>query len=173
LTPGIFAMPAYPDLVSLLEKNLTASRFKVAREVTLPDETTADLAAARTTFSWKGLVVLSQHFLVRHLGSATPADFYALFDTGFIRAKRVNRVPLVRGMQFGYMVVPFIAVDAVTPEITAFVASRPRRHWSLFEFPVLYDLSTGEAHFYEKTGAWGAFYFSNFRALVRASLAAA
>jgi len=164
-------MPAYPDLVSLVEKNLGASGFRIARGVTLPGGTPVDLAASRTKFSWKGLVILSQHLLLRHAPSATASDFQAFFDDGFLYAKRVNGVPLLRGMQFGYIIIPFIAVDTVTPEIITFATSLPRRHFSLFEFPFLYDLSTGQTYSYQKTAIWGAFYFSNMRAIAQSSVA--
>jgi len=163
-------MTSYPDLVSNVERNLGASRFSVSRNVTLPRGTPVDLAASRTHFSWKGLVILSQHILLRHLPRATVSDFHTFFDEGFLYAKRVNRIPLLRGMQLGYMVTPVIAVDAVTPEIVSFVTSCPQKHWSLFEFPVLHDLSTGQIYFYQGTAMWGAFFFSDMRSMAKIAL---
>jgi hypothetical protein len=164
-------MHTYPDLLSTLERNLSSSRFRVSRDVSLPDGATADLTASRTRFSWKGLVIISQHLLLRHLPTATVADFHALFDSGFLYAKRVNRVPLVRGLQFGYMVVPCIAIDTATPDLIAFASSRPRKHWCIFEFPVLHDLSTGQTHYFQETAMWGAFFFSDMRSLAESTTA--
>ena len=162
-------MHTYHDLLSTVERNVSSSRFRVSRDVSLPDGATADLAASRTTFSWKGFVIISQHLLLRHLPTATVADFHALFDSGFLYAKRVNRVPLLRGLQFGYMVVPCIAADSATPDLIAFASSRPRKHWCIFEFPVLYDLSTGQTHYFQKTAMWGAFFFSDMRSLAQST----
>ena len=164
-------MHTYQDLLSTVERNLSSSRFRISREVSLPDGAMIDLAASRTTFSWKGLVINSQHFLLRHVPTATVADFRAVFDSGFLYAKRVNRVPLLRGLQFGYMIVPCIAVDSATPDLIAFAASRPRKHWCLFEFPVLHDLSTGQTHYFQGTAMWGAFFFSDLRSLTKSSVA--
>ena len=163
-------MNTYHDLLLTVERNLSSSHFRVSRGVSLADGAPADLAASRTTFSWKGLVILSQHLLLRHVPTATVADFYALFDSGFIYAKRVNRVPLLRGLQFGYMVVPCIAVDSATPDLIAFASSRPRKHWCIFEFPVLHDLSTGQTHYFQETAMWGAFFFSDMRSLAQSSI---
>jgi hypothetical protein len=160
-------MHTFHNLLSTAERNLSSSRFRVSRAVALPNGTTADLAASRTTFSWKGLVIISQHLLLRHTPTVTVADFHALFDEGFLHAKRVNRVPLLRGMQFGYMVIPCIAVDAATPDLIAFASSRPRKHWCIFEFPVLHDLSTGQTHYYHETAMWGALFFSDLRSLTQ------
>ena len=165
-------MHTYQDIVSTVERNISSSGFRSARNVSLPDNTAADLVASRTTFSWKGLVILSQHLLLRHLPTAAAQDFHALFAGGFLHAKRVNRIPLLRGMQFGYMVVPWIAVDEATPELISFAARRPRKHWALFEFPVLYDLSTGQTHYFHQTAMWGAFFFSDMRALTQSTIVA-
>ena len=164
-------MNTYQNLLSTVERNVSSSRFLVSRDVSLPDGTAADLAASRTTFSWKGLVILSQHLLLRHVSAATIADFHALFDVGYIYAKSINRVPLLRGLQFGYMIVPCIAVDSATPDLIAFASSRPRKHWCIFEFPVLYDLSTGQTHYYHDTAMWGAFFFSDMRSLAQSGIA--
>lgn len=166
-------MHTFHNLISTAERNLSSSRFRVSRGVSLPNGTTADLAASRTTFSWKGLVIISQHLLLRHAPTATVADFHALFDDGFLYAKRVNHVPLLRGMQFGYVIVPCIAVDAVTPDLIAFASRRPRKHWAIFEFPVLHDLSTGQTHYFHETAMWGAFFFSDLRSLTQSSIATA
>jgi hypothetical protein len=163
-------MDTYHHLLATVDRNLGSSQFRVSHDVLLPDGSTADLAASRTTFSWKGLVIISQHLLLRHLSSATAADFYALFDSGFLYAKRVNRVPLLRGMQFAYMIVPCIAIDSVTPDLALFASSRPRKHWAIFEFPVLYDLSTGQAHYFHETAMWGAFFFSDLRSLTQSTI---
>ena len=164
-------MHTFHELLSTAERNLSSSHFRVSRDVSLPNSTTADLAASRTMFSWKGLVIISQHLLLRHAPTATVADFQALFGEGFRYAKRVNRVPLLRGMQFGYMIVPCIAVDATTPDLIAFASSRPRKHWCIFEFPVLHDLSTGQTHYYHETAMWGAFFFSDARSLTQSGIA--
>jgi hypothetical protein len=163
-------MNAYEDLRSKIVTSLS-SRFRVAQGVSLPSGVSCDLVASRTAFSWKGLVINSQHILLRYIPTATQTDFNTLFDDGFVHGKRVNRVPLLRGLQFGYMVVPFIAVDSASPELIAFVSSRPRKHWCIFEFPVLHDLSTGKTHYFQDTAMWGAVFFSDLRALTRSSIA--
>ncbi len=131
----------------------------------LPDGSTVDLAARRNSFSWKRLVLLSQHVLVTHKTAPTVADFQTLFQSGFEYAKKVNEVPLLRGMQFGYMIVPCIAAPSIDDAVVSNVTGQPGKHWSLYELPVAVDLGTGGTHYFRGRSAWGALFFSNLRAI--------
>lgn len=163
-------MDNFQNLLSTTEARLSSAGFRVSRSVALPDGNTADLTASRTAFTWKFFVVLSQHFLLRRASTCSIPEIQSFFDAGFRYGKRINRVPLVRGLQFGYMIIPCVAVENATPELIAYATSRPRKHWSLFEFPVVYDLSSGHTHFYRDTAFWGALYFSDMRSIVESSL---
>lgn len=143
-----------------------ASKYRVSLSVDLPDGPTADLTASRTYFSWKGLVILSQHLLITRINSAQVDDMEKLFNTGFNFGKRINRVPLLRGMQFGYMIIPVMATSNPSKPLLEYAVSQPRKHWSLFEFPVVLDLESGEAHYFRETSAWGAFFFSDMREVI-------
>ncbi|MDY3555564.1 hypothetical protein R5W24_004707 [Gemmata sp. JC717] len=162
-------MAAGSDFLTVADTNLRDFGMRVSRRVELPDGPVADLFGSRTYFSWKGFVILSQHVAVCDYGdrTATPADAQALFAAAFRRAKKVNRVPLLRGMQFGYMVIPCLIVQSADDALVEYAESRPRKHWSLFEFPVVVDRSSGRTHCYTETAMWGAFFFSDMRALVR------
>src|SRR5437016_2876516 len=101
-----------PHFLSEATANLKGYGLRVTHDVQLPDGPIAALFASRTYFSWKGLVILSQHVAVCDYSDrkATVSDAQALFEASFRRAKKVNWVPLLRGMQFGYMVVPCLVV---------------------------------------------------------------
>jgi hypothetical protein len=163
------------DFLTAVEDNLQDFGMQVSRGVELPDGSMADLFASRTYFSWKGLVLLSQHVAVRdYAGStATPKDAKALFDVGFRQAKKVNRVPLLRGMQFGFMVIPCLVVATADRTLIEYAEHSPRKHWSLFEFPVVVDRSTGRTHYYHQAALWGAFFFSDMQDLVERCIVAA
>ena len=100
------------DYLSALSTRMRDYGLRVAHQVELPGGPVADLFGSRTYFSWKGLVLISQHVAVRDYADARPtvADAKALFDAGFRQAKKVNRVPLLRGMQFGYIVITCLVV---------------------------------------------------------------
>jgi hypothetical protein len=104
-------------------------RVQVAKTETL---LLVDLFGSRTYFSWKGLVIISQRVSVRNSAgtTATPADAQALFDGSFRQAKKVNRVPLLRGMRFGFMVTPCLVVATADKALIAYAESRRPRHCS-------------------------------------------
>lgn len=155
----------FSQFVDSVEQSMDGTKFKVSRDVTLPDGSEVGLAARRNVFLWKGLVVLSQHILVMHKTAPTIADFQSLFQSGFEHAKKVNRVPLLRGMQFGYVVIPCIAGPSMDGGVVRYVTGQPDKHWSLYEFPVAVDLGSGETHYFRGRSMWGALFFSNLRAL--------
>lgn len=168
-------MTGVPNYLSSVSSRMRDFGLRVSSQVQLPDGPVADLFGSRTYFSWKGLVILSQHVAVRDYAgaAASPADAKALFDASFRQAKKVNRVPLVRGMQFGYMVVPCLVVETADRALIEHAESRPPKHWSLFEFPVVVDRSTGRTHYYNQTAIWGAAFFSDMRKLAKQCFGAA
>ena len=163
------------DFLSAAYANMQDYGLHVSRQVQLPDGPLVDLFGSRTYFSWKGFVLISQHVAVRDYAgaAATPADAQALFDAGFRQAKKVNRVPLLRGMQFGFMIVTCLVVATADRALIEYAESRRPARWSLFEFPVVVDRSTGRTHYYNKTAIWGAFYFSDMRRLAKRCFGAA
>jgi hypothetical protein len=139
--------------------------YRVARAAQLPDGTLADIAASRTYFSWKGLVVISQHVVIRRMENATVADMQALFQQGFRFGKKRNWIPLVRGLQLGYMVLPVIITANPRTELVQYAGAPPRKHWALFEFPIVVNETTGQADYFRGTPLWGAFFFSDMRSV--------
>lgn len=150
-------------LFDSLESSLRRERFRVERLSLLPDPTDTGIVGSRTRFSWKGLVIISEHFVARNFDDCSVSDMKAYFNLAFKVAKKRNRVPLFRGLQFGYMVYPCAIVSHASPELIAYACSPPTKHWCIFEFPVVHDLSTGQTHYFRGTCAWGAFFFSDMR----------
>lgn len=126
-------------------------------------------------------MLISQHLFIRYMEKPEVQDMQTLFQSGFKYAKSINRVPLLRGMHFGYMIVHCImtaqveqdAFDAIPepiPPVSSppksfetsllrYVTNTPKSHFSLIEFPVLYDLSSGKAHYFQSNMFWGAWIY--------------
>jgi hypothetical protein len=168
-------MTGNSDYLTSISTNMRDFGLRVSSQVQLPGGPVVDLFGSRTYFSWKGLVILSQHVAVRDYAgaAATPADAKALFEASFRQAKKVNRWPLLRGMQFGYMVLTCLVVETADRALIEYAESRPPKHWSLFEFPVVVDRSTGRTHYYNHTAIWGAAFFSDMRKLATRCFGAA
>lgn len=135
----------FVELVARAERNLGSSGFDVSSNVALPNGDRASLVASRTEFSLPGVVDVSiiEHLFLQYRPSATTTDFDTLFEAGFQYAGgKPSRFPLWPPRS-GHLVLPCLAVDAATPELIAFASGRPPKRWMRFEFPVLFDLSTG------------------------------
>lgn len=159
-----------PDFTLAASNQLVTLKFRLNLQPILTNDVTAHLAASRTVFSWKGLVLISQHVVISYQPDANALDLQKLFDAAFKYGKRVNRVPLLRGMQFGYIIIPCIVVDVATPEIIEYARTVPRKHVALFEFPVVHELSTNRTYFHQQTPFWGTLYFSDARSIVEAAI---
>ena len=155
-----------------IAKRLKEGGYRIERAARLRNGAQVDLVGSRTYFSWKGLVLLSEHVVVQKVENANVADFRTLFDTGFRFAKKRNWVPLLRGMQFGYIVIPVILTTKVQDELAEYVCGFPRKHWSLFEFPVVVETSTGRAEYFRGAPLWGGLFFSDMRHVAERFIAA-
>jgi hypothetical protein len=76
-------MATTEGIIENIARRLSEGGYKVSREVTLPDGPTAKIAASRTYFSWKGLVILSQHIVVQQLDNARTQDIRRYLNPAF------------------------------------------------------------------------------------------
>ena len=110
---------------------LQTAGFSVASAVSFGRDTEFALTASRTCFSWKGMVILSQHVVFRQIARPGLQDVWDLGDLGFRFGKSKNRVPLLRGMQFGYVIIPIVIAPRVlvpgSPPALGIIRQLPRR----------------------------------------------
>jgi len=160
-------MLASPDVLSVVRARLEIAGFAVENDVALSDESgeTVQLLASRRQFLWKALGFISQTVVVLCASSVTPAEVLSLCDATFKAAKKRNTLFLPRGSGMGYFIVPCLIVEQVSPELIQFINSPPRKQLALFEFPIIFDLATGDSHYLNSTPLWGSFFFSDLRAL--------
>ena len=155
------------NFLKLVEERLANSQFHISRGVALPGGVPVGLVASRTYFSRSGFSYVSQHLLVAGREHVTADDLQSLFDAGFKYAKSVNRLPLFRGMLFGYQIMPCIAATVVDEAAIEYMRSEPRKRFALIEFPAIHDLSSGQTHYYRGSAVWGGLYFAEMKAVVR------
>ena len=154
------------DRLATIDSRLSDSGYRVSRDVQLPDNGTAQLVASRAYLSWKGLVIQSRHVIVQTIDSPTVTDIRNLFESGFRIGKERNRVPLFRGLQFGYMIIPVIIANVVSDELRQHVSQQQRKRFCLMEFPVVCDATSNDTFYFKGTAFWGALYFSDLRNIV-------
>ncbi|WP_034536264.1 hypothetical protein [Carnobacterium inhibens] len=73
---------------------------------------------------------------------------------------------LPRGLQNGVVSFNVLVSEFVTDEAIEFVTSRPKKHFSLFETPIIYDVSRSKLYYYEGTPIWGSMYNNYLRSYI-------
>jgi hypothetical protein len=68
------SMATTANIIESIARSLIQGGYKVSRDAALPSGPVASVTASRTYFSWEGLVILSQHVVVRQLDHATMQD---------------------------------------------------------------------------------------------------
>jgi hypothetical protein len=152
--------------VDAIADRLRKADYSVSTNVRLDAGIMAAVAASRTCFSWKGFVILSQHVVIARYESAGVQEAEALFKSGFAHARRGNRIPLPRGCQFAFIVIPILVTARPSQELIAYVSKVPPKHWCLFELPTVLDPNSGVAAYYHGRVLWGGLYFSNMRNVI-------
>ena len=71
-----------------------------------------------------------------------------------------NKRGLPRGWQNGVVANNVLVSERIAADAITYVTSRPNKHYSAFEMPAVYDLSSGSLHFYSGGIIWGAVYDS-------------
>ena len=159
-------MIEYSEFLEKAKTNLKNAKYHIPTTEKMTDNNQIDLLASKTYFSWKGLVILSQHLLIKYIENPSLQNEQVFFEQGFKLGKKVNKIPLLRGLQFGYMIIPIIVTKNVEKSLLTYVTEMPPKHWALFEFPVIVDLAKNEIYYFKKTATWGAFFFSDMRNVV-------
>ena len=118
-------MTEYSEFLEKTNTNLKNAKYRISTVEKFPDSAQIDLLASKTYFSWKGLVILSQHLLISYIENPTLRDEHDLFDRGFKLGKKINKIPLLRGLQFGYMIIPIIATKNVEESLLSYVTNTP------------------------------------------------
>ena len=170
-----------------VKHQLIGDKFHVRQDITLPDNAPCQMAASKLYFTWKGPLLISQHVFFRHVANPTIQDVKQLFESGLQFAKRNNRVPLLLGMNFGYMIINCIISEQETetsipvlppipepnntinthlPSLLQYVVRAPKAHFCVVEFPVLYSLPSQNAHYFRSNTTWGAWMYPIARNIV-------
>lgn len=78
-----------------------------------------------------------------------------------------NHRGLPRGLQNGAVSYNVLVSESVSPDAIAFARSRPRKHYSAFEYPVICDLQNHALHYYTDKIIWGALYDSYMKTYIQ------
>lgn len=74
-----------------------------------------------------------------------------------------NYKGLPRGIQNGISTFNVLVSENVSKEAIKFATARPKKHFALFEMPIIFDLTNEKIYYYNNTPIWGFMYYKYFR----------
>lgn len=138
------------EITENISQELTRARYRIRTGESLHAENICFVASKVKFFpKYIPLSLVSTHIVVMEQDDAAPHDINELFETGFQLAKRINRIPLLRGMQFCYAILPLIIGNNPSSELLLHAATAPKSRFSLFSLPVVINTSTNRVVFFE------------------------
>lgn len=132
-----------------LVMSFTKKHFRVRTSVQL-GTSQVSFMASKVFFMPVGFALLSTHVVALEKDEAKPGDIDIIFEIGFELAKRFNRIPLLRGMQFGYEIMPLIIGKNPHEETAMYAVSAPTMpKFGVQNFPIVIDVETCRPAFFE------------------------
>jgi|SRR5690625_2168488 len=140
-------MSAEYSITSKLSEHMAAEEYRIHTGSQLGSEDSC-FVASKTRWL-PPIFVLSIHLVVLEKHGAVREDMKDLFKAGFKLAKRINRVPLLRGMQFGYGIIPLIIDRNPEKALLSSVRASPITKFAVFGLPAIIDISEDHMVFFE------------------------
>jgi hypothetical protein len=158
--------------LSTVRPRLVSEGFDCQEDVSF-DGNKFPLAARRSRFEVTKFGFAETFFVFDAFPEIDMAGLHSFSDTSFRYALSAKTIPLPRGLFEAVFCFPVAVVPQVQASTGETVRNEaPRRHWSSFEMPVIFETASSTLYYYEKTGVWGAAYFAGFRNLIRTLLTA-
>ena len=130
----------------------------------LPASTEAETVFRRRRFSLTKFGVVDTFCIARCFEDILSEGQIETFSSNAFRFALKNKFFLPRGLGGMAIAYPLLIAENVSNSVRQFITrSYNPKHWSSFEFPVVFELSTGQLLFYQSTPAWGAAYYRSFR----------
>ena len=149
---------------------LSEGGFTATRDVSFEGEVFL-CAARRTKFELTKFGYSETFFVFAEFSTLGFDELEAFSGRGFRYALGARTNPLPRGFFASVFCFPVALVHSVGADTAQTVRNNlPVKHWSAAEVPVVYDLTSGALHYFEKTPMWGAAYYNGFRRTIQQML---
>jgi hypothetical protein len=87
-------------------------------------------------------------------------------------ANKNKSAPLPNGLFMSVFCYAVAITEGLDPALAQSIRdTSPTKHWAAFEIPIVYDLTTNDLCYFQKTPIWGAAYYAGFRREIQANLA--
>ena len=153
------------SLFEQVKKNLQLKGYGIQEEIKYGDFD-YKLVGHLSKFELSKFGISDYFFTVGYLKDATVANIKAFSNQsyGYAGSNRSNKLP--PGTFGGFWAFSIIFVDQLQDSVRQVIQNDcPPKHWSSFEFPIVVELSTGKATYFQGTPVWGMAYYAGFRSL--------
>jgi len=111
-------------------------------------------------FQWKWFATKLKIFSFLTYSSEIDKQHIESYSGECLQYAIQNLKGLPKGWQNGVLSNNVLISELVTPDAIAYVTSTPAKHFAAIEMPVIFDLSSGNLHFYTDKLVWGSMYCS-------------
>ena len=142
------------------QEYLQAIKSRFAPKATVRLDTQDMFIAYEEIFKWEWMATkLKITSFVKYSPSTQLHDIKSYSDSCLKQAIK-DKKGLPIGFQNGVVSYNVIASEAISSDAIMFATSRPQKHYSAFEIPVLFDLNKNGLYFYQGEILWGKLYES-------------
>lgn len=141
--------------------DMVLQRFSRAEEIEINSFNVTSMYEEKFKIRWLA-TKLKNYSFVSHVDKIDLEDIISYTSECTNYAVK-NYKGLPRGIQNGVTSFNVLVSANVTEAAKKFATSRPKKHFSLFEMPIIYDLASREIYYYKGTPIWGSIYYKYFR----------
>ena len=140
------------------QEYLTAVKSRFDHNTTVRSDTQDMFIAYEEVFKWAWAAIkLKITSFVKYLPSTQMSDIESYSNDCLKQAIR-DKKGLPLGFQNGVVSYSVIASETISPDAIIFATGRPKKHYSAFEMPALFNLNNGELYYYQGEIVWGKLY---------------
>jgi hypothetical protein len=163
--------PSADRWLAAATERLSADGFSITQNVSFRGQGPL-VVAHRSRFEWSKCGNLETFFVFGDVSPANATGVQQFSSLAFDLAMELKSCPLPRGLFEGVFCYAVCSTDHLDePTAAALRSDAPTRHWAAMEMPVVRVRGSDALSFFEKTPAWGAFYWKCIRAQVNKYLA--
>mgnify|MGYP003408851315 CR=1 FL=1 len=141
----------YKDYLTIISK-----RFSNMEEIKIDESLVTVSYEEKFKIQWVATKLKIFSFI--HYIEKIELDDSEIYSSNCTKYASKNYKGLPRGFQNGVVSFNVLVSEVVTDEAIEFVTSRPKKHFAVFEMPIIYDLSRNKLYYYEDNQLWGSVY---------------
>jgi hypothetical protein len=127
--------------------------------------------AHRSRFEISKFGMAEAFFTFAEIENVQGPTLQAYSTTSFQLANKNKSAPLPNGFFMSVFCYAVAITEGLNPQLAQSISeTAPVKHWAAFEIPIVFDLTTGQLTYFQKTPIWGAAYYAGFRREIESNL---